>query len=121
VGIDVEKIRPEAATDDIAARFFSEQEVKELSMIPDEARTEGFFRCWTRKEAYIKARGKGLQIPLRSFSVSVKGDESPDLTDEDGSSWRVYSLQPAPGFAGALVTERRVWRIRYWEWQRRES
>jgi 4'-phosphopantetheinyl transferase len=117
VGIDIEKIREEVAGEEIAARFFSEQEIAELATLPGETRPKGFFRCWTRKEAYIKARGEGLQIPLRSFCVSVTSDEPQELALGDSSTWVVYSFEPAAGFVGAVAIGDKKWRVRYLDWQ----
>ena len=121
VGIDVELLRPEFAGDGIAKRYFSEREVRELTRLPVESRTEGFFRCWTRKEAYIKARGDGLHIPLDSFSVSLSQDRFPELSSADESRWKIESLIPArerePAYAAAVVAEGKEWTSQYFEWK----
>lgn len=71
VGVDLEYVRPSPADDRLAERIFSAQEVSALRALPERAQTEAFFHCWTRKEAYIKARGGGLSIGLSSFAVSL--------------------------------------------------
>lgn len=79
VGIDLELVRPAFAVSEIASRFFSDQEILELQKLPLEMQAEGFFLCWTRKEAYVKARGQGLQIPLENFSVTLTPKEPAEL------------------------------------------
>jgi 4'-phosphopantetheinyl transferase len=116
-GIDIEQIRQEAAGEDIARRFFSQQEVEQLCAMPEEIRTEGFFSCWTRKEAYIKALGQGLQIPLHGFSVSITEVCPQELMGREGSRWSLYQFEPAPGFAGAVAAQGKGWQREFWEWQ----
>lgn len=117
LGVDVELIRPDFATDEIAERYFSREEVLELRRLPPSMRSEGFFLCWTRKEAYIKARGEGLQIPLASFQVSLTPGEVTRLKSEDNSNWDLLSLQPGTGYVGALVTEGKGRRLHLWDWK----
>ena len=81
VGVDLELVRKFGGKE-IAERFFSPQEVTELSCLPQSLRDEGFFLCWTRKEAYIKARGEGLNIPLKSFHVTRGRSVQPLNTSE---------------------------------------
>jgi 4'-phosphopantetheinyl transferase len=115
VGVDVEKIRPEVAFQGIENRYFSSREQQELRKLPDNLRAEGFFSCWTRKEAYIKARGEGLHLPLDSFDVSLTPGEPAVLNSVDRERWSVYSLQPRKDFAGALVVEGNAVQLKLWE------
>src|ERR1700737_245271 len=106
IGIDLEAISPEFAGEEIARRYFSAREVAELMALPAQTRPEGFSLCWTRKEAYMKARGLGLQIPLDSFSVSLTPNQPERLESEDSHRWYLRSFKPAPDFAAALAYER---------------
>jgi 4'-phosphopantetheinyl transferase len=121
IGIDIELIRPEFAAEEIAKRYFSAKEVDELGKLPVESRVEGFFLCWTRKEAYVKARGDGLHIPLDSFSVSVSPDAAATLSSADESRWRIESFVPSavsePHYVASVVAEGKDWRPRYFEWK----
>lgn len=117
VGVDVELVRPDFASEKIAERFFSAQEAMELRSLSPAALDEGFFLCWTRKEAYIKARGEGLQIPLRSFHVSLKPGEPARLQAADSARWSLRSLRPGPRYVGALVGEGKNWQLRGWKWR----
>src|SRR5207245_6672996 len=71
VGVDVEKVRASVATERIARRYFSEREVADFLRVQPEQRCRAFFNCWTRKEAYLKARGSGLAAPLDQFDVTL--------------------------------------------------
>jgi len=71
LGVDLEAVAKDFPGEDIARRFFSPRELEELLALPEEARAEAFFLAWTRKEAYVKAGGQGLHIPLDSFDVSL--------------------------------------------------
>ena len=121
VGIDVELIRAEFASEAIAKRYFSAKEIDELSGLPAELRTEGFFLCWTRKEAYIKAKGDGLQIPLDSFDVSLSPGRPATLSSVDEPRWGIESFVPSlvseRRFAAAVVAEGKDWIARYFEWK----
>ena len=124
VGIDVELMRPEFAGEEIARRYFSTKEIEELSKLPAELRTEGFFLCWTRKEAYIMAKGDGLYIPLDSFDVSLSPDKPATLSSVDKSRWSIESFAPSLvselSYAGAVVAEGNDWTARYLEWRAAE-
>ena len=115
VGVDVEQIRANFKGMEIASHFFSSEEIAVLAKLPPELATEAFFGCWTKKEAYVKARGHGLSIPLRSFTVQF-ADSQQLLRDEEGAPWSCYALEPAPGFAGAVVAKGENWGLKHLEW-----
>jgi 4'-phosphopantetheinyl transferase len=117
VGVDIEKICEGIASKDIARSHFSEKENEELTRLPPECRTRGFFNCWTRKEAYVKARGDGLQLPLRSFDVSIMTEQPQDITDDSGLRWSISGFELAAGFAGAVAVRGRDARLIFLEWR----
>jgi 4'-phosphopantetheinyl transferase len=116
LGVDVERIRPQRAGEDIARRYFAAREVAELQALPAHLRAEGFFLCWTRKEAYVKAHGAGLSLPLDSFTVSLTPGRAAELEAEDSNQWSMCSVEPAPGFVAAMVAEGRNWHSSRWSW-----
>ena len=123
IGIDVEFVNPNIEVKEIAARFFSTNEIKNLLALPEKQQTLGFFYCWTRKEAFIKAVGKGLSFPLDKFEVSLEPDKPAkllaiDRQPKDVSKWSIYSLSPEPNFAGSLVIEGLVEKVKCWSWQK---
>ena len=109
VGIDVEGVRPIRDADDIVSAFFSPREKAQYFSLRVSDRVAGFFNAWTRKEAFLKARGGGLAIPLDAFDVTL-GPQDPPLIlriDEgaaDGPLWSLASWSPAPGCVAALAT-----------------
>ena len=112
VGVDLERIRPVRFGAKIARRFFSEREQYALDGLTGSAWDEGFFRCWTRKEAFIKAVGDGLTFPLKSFSVPMTREaENEAVQIHEGSPtsrhWILSALEACPGFLAAIVVERR--------------
>ena len=117
VGVDVEMVRADFAGEKIAERFFSPQEVRELRSLPAAVQDEGFFLCWTRKEAYIKARGEGLQIPLKSFHVSLAPGKPARLQADDSSRWSLRSLRLEGRYVGAVVGEGKGWKLRGLDWR----
>src|SRR4030095_800464 len=114
VGIDVENVRPELATAEIAERYFSLEEQAEFRSLPDELRTEGFFHCWTRKEAFLKACGQGLATPLDSFSVSLSPGLPAVLRGTDAPRWHMFSFYPGPHAVAALVTQGTQPELQFW-------
>jgi 4'-phosphopantetheinyl transferase len=122
VGIDLERIRSDREHQRLAERFFSPREAAALRDLAPEDRIDAFFQCWTRKEAYLKARGEGLAIPLASFSVSLAPGEpaalvSVDGDDREAARWWLSSIDPGPGFAAALAVEGAPSGLRLWDWQ----
>jgi len=121
IGVDVEKIRPEFAGLEIASRYFSVEEVEELRALPASLQAEGFFLCWTRKEAYVKALGEGLRFPLDSFRVSLSPGQPAELYKDDGPLWRIESFVPPAlpntRHVAAVVSEGTEWTAEYFEWK----
>jgi 4'-phosphopantetheinyl transferase len=121
VGIDLERIRSDVAVAEIAGRFFSRREVAMLRTLPTEVQRQAFFHCWTRKEAYIKARGEGLSLPLDQFDVSLAPGE-PDAVPgtqpdpSEASRWSLQELTPGPSYVAALAVEGHGWRLACWQW-----
>lgn len=120
VGVDIEFLRPNVDTLQLAGRFFSPGEVAILRSLPENLQEEAFFLGWSRKEAYIKATGLGLSLPLDQFDVSLvpgeravmlRNDWDPDEIDR----WVFYSLPPEPGFAISLVAEAPPARVSCWQ------
>jgi 4'-phosphopantetheinyl transferase len=120
LGVDVELVRPDFSGDEIAARYFSPPEIVELRALPSSLRAEGFFLCWTLKEAYVKARGEGLNIPLASFDISFTPGRPERLRSSDSERWSLCSFRPDSRYVGALVAEGAGWQPRYWDWQPRD-
>jgi 4'-phosphopantetheinyl transferase len=121
LGVDVEQIKPDMANGEIAARFFSRRECSTLMALPREMRAEAFFACWTRKEAYLKARGDGLSLPLDRFDVAFSPAENPRLLatrhdPAEASRYTLAALDAGPGYAAALAVEGSDWRLKCWEW-----
>jgi 4'-phosphopantetheinyl transferase len=112
VGVDVENV-PERNMTDIADRFFAAEEVAALRSLPEHQQQQRFFEFWTLKEAYIKARGMGLAIPLDKFHFRFADRRSlalvvhPELAD-DASRWQFWQLQLSPQQLLALCAERRM-------------
>lgn len=124
LGIDVERIRAVLDGKVIAARFFAPGETVTLSALPERLQLEAFFACWTRKEAYIKARGEGLRISLDTFAVAVAPGQSPgllyDVADPQAvSRWSLHSLDVGAAYVASLAVEGQDWRLRHWLWQAR--
>lgn len=121
VGVDVELFRDNMEVEKIAHRFFSEKENAELMSLSSEQQQIGFFNCWTRKEAYIKAHGLGLSLPLDSFDVSLTPNESAVLratrpNPDEASRWTLLSLDVEDHYAGAVAVEGRDLDFRFWDW-----
>lgn len=122
IGVDVERIVPERADRQVAERFFAPAEVAALQDFAGQAWVECFFHCWTRKEAYVKARGEGLSLPLHLFEVSVVPSPAPDSPAVLGIAgererWRLESISVGPEYAAAAFVERPVRSITRLEWK----
>jgi 4'-phosphopantetheinyl transferase len=121
IGVDLEYIRQVKDSMDVAKRFFSANEYLVLSSLPEEEQQQAFFRCWTRKEAFIKALGEGLSYPLDRFDVSLAPGEPASLLEIEGSvveatKWLLQNVHPGDGYIGALAVKDREWQMRHWDY-----
>ncbi len=120
IGVDLEHVRPELAGADIARRFFSSSEVARLTRLPANVRHEAFFNCWTRKEAFIKAKGKGLSLPLDQFDVTLAPSEPAALLrtrwdEHEASRWSLKAIDVGPGYVAAVAVAGRDWQLTCFE------
>jgi 4'-phosphopantetheinyl transferase len=121
VGVDIEHMREDFATLDVAERFFSKTEFEALRAAPDDRRTKAFFNCWSRKEAYIKAIGMGVSYPLEGFTVSLASNVPPALLKvgadaAEAARWNMYESDVAEGYAAALIVEKPPVSLRRFQW-----
>ncbi len=119
LGVDIERIRPQLEMEAIARRFFSERETEALLEYSEAEREPAFFRCWTRKEAYVKALGGGLTIPLASFEVSLDAGSAELVRGGDGR-WALHALEVNDSYAAALAVEGEPGEIRVRRWPPRD-
>jgi len=121
VGVDIESIRDFPEMGEIARQFFSVNENEVFNGLPKSKKVYAFFKCWTRKEAFIKAIGDGLSYPLDMFDVSVHPGEPAELLRIRGDArkaarWSIQNVRPGPGLAAAFAVMGRSWRLRCWQW-----
>ena len=124
IGVDVERARGGKLR--LAERFFSDDEVGRLRELAEDEQVNAFYRCWTRKEAFVKARGEGLSLPLNRFAVSLGPGEPPALRwvaedRREATRWTVHDLPAIPGYAAALVVEGEIRSLACARWQVRSA
>lgn len=120
LGVDIERINAQFAGEDFAERFFSRNEAIVFRAIAADSRVDAFFSCWTRKEAYIKALGGGLSIPLDSFDVAFAPGLPAALLHTavapDARLWKLYDISAPHGYKAALVVEGDKHRLQQKQW-----
>ncbi len=119
IGVDIEKIRADFACQEIAERFFSEQEVAVFNSLPKEKKTEAFFNCWTRKEAFIKAVGEGLSYPLKDFDVTLRSGQEAQLLNicrqsDEASNWTLVDIPVNDEYKGAVAVRAKDLSFKQW-------
>ena len=120
IGIDLERVHPIDDAESIAERFFSPQEKAVFRTLRPSQKQEAFYTCWTCKEAYIKARGEGLSMPLDQFGVSLDPGKPAELLSIPGDQreptrWSLQRLAPGSGYVAALAVEGHDWRLTCWQ------
>jgi 4'-phosphopantetheinyl transferase len=125
IGIDVEFVKNKIDFIDIARRFFAPREVEAILQMPDTVSQKiAFFNCWTRKEAFIKAIGRGFSFPLNKFSVDVRAIASDEYAkieiDDPGynsAQWELFAFNPAPNYVGALAVMQKELSVKYFNFE----
>ncbi len=113
IGVDIEYIKPDVEVMHLVENFFSETEIAMLKSLPEAIQKKAFYRCWTRKEAFIKAEGSGLSFPLDQFSVSVDDDEVANLLEtkwntNKKNNWALHSCVPKADYIAAVAVENKL-------------
>lgn len=121
VGVDIEKIKKNFDVMELAQQFFSKHEIKALERMPDKELSHAFYRCWTRKESFIKAEGSGLSFPLDKFTVSIDEDDHAHLLQIDWdelekSNWSMFSFLPQENYIVAICIRKKNTAMRYFNW-----
>jgi 4'-phosphopantetheinyl transferase len=120
VGVDIEFMRSDFVNEEVATHFFSPAEVAEFRTIAPELRARAFFNVWTRKEAYIKARGEGLYCPLDQFDVSVTPENAAMLLESrvdptDAQRWIFKDIFAGERYAATVAVEKNLSRLVLWD------
>ncbi len=121
IGVDIERVRADLGVEGIAACYFSPREIATLHSLPNGLREEAFFACWTRKEAFAKAEGKGLALPLSRFEVTLGPGKPATLLDTEGdplesTKWTIQEMAPDSGYVAALAIEGTAMRLSCWQY-----
>jgi 4'-phosphopantetheinyl transferase len=119
VGIDIERRRPITSASKIVERFFSTAEKAAYRALPAGEREDAFLRAWTRKEAYVKAHGKGFSLPFRRFDVSLAAvSQAEPVRDRgDRTEWLIWHLEPHPDYFAAVAAQGSSGRLERWNWE----
>ncbi len=121
IGVDIENIKPRENAQQIVERYFSDDEKSQFSNLPDYMKKRAFFNCWTRKEAYIKAQGKGMSLPLDEFSVSFIPGEPTCLLEtqhdfQEKDRWTLKEVIVEGDYVAAAAVEGHNLHFKNWEW-----
>jgi 4'-phosphopantetheinyl transferase len=121
VGVDIERMREDLPIEEIARHSFSPAEREALLDLPMAQRRPAFFACWTRKEAYLKARGEGLSLPLDAFDVSIDVRGAAQLLDVRGAPgerhrWTLRAITLDGPYQATVAVEGHDWSLRQWQW-----
>ncbi len=123
IGIDIEHINANIDYENIAIQYFSENEISELRSLPSQQQLIAFYNCWTRKEAYIKALGQGLAIPLSTFDVTLTPNKPAALLKTIHQSLphnchSIANIRPHLDYIAAAVVPGQIAQVKYWGWDK---
>ena len=126
LGVDIEYLNAQSEFGELANRFFSLAEVRLLEEIDPARRNLAFYHIWVQKEAYLKALGQGLSIPLNSFSVSVDPDlsarliKASDHIEGAQADWLIHRINVPKNYVGAIAVDGDGLELVYFDWCARE-
>ena len=120
IGVDIEYMQEKIQKDDIASRFFAEEEHQEYFSLKEEEKLVGFYNAWTRKEAFIKALGKGVSQSLKSFAVNLSPQEKPQIVSvnnkkEQALLWQLHAFTPKKNYLAATSWRGRKKQLKFFE------
>lgn len=123
LGVDIEYIKEDFNMMEIARNFFSKQEIRSLERLPTKEKPIGFYRCWTRKEAIIKAIGTGLSFPLDSFAVSLDHDlnallQTTTWNPSEKKNWTLHSFRPNKKYMAAIAIKTKKSSYQLFDWNK---
>ncbi|WP_052143796.1 4'-phosphopantetheinyl transferase family protein [Wocania ichthyoenteri] len=118
IGADIEKIKDNFDVLDIASNYFSKAEIDTLKKLPKEKHVNSFYRCWTRKESFIKAKSLGLTFPLDSFSVCINSGKKTELLETkwdeaEKNTWKLFTFSPHQNYIGAVSIKGDIKSVEY--------
>ena len=121
LGVDVEYLKQGLDFLELAKDFFSDAEIQTLIALPEDQRSIAFYRCWTRKESFIKAKGIGLSYPLDAFSVSLDSDdyaklEHTRMDPTEKERWKMLSFIPKENYRAAVTIDRHCTKYKLFDW-----
>jgi 4'-phosphopantetheinyl transferase len=116
IGIDIELVKEDYAFDEVAARFFTERELAAFRALPVKLQRRAFFKCWTSKEAFLKAKGTGLSGKLDEVEITVADDQRV-VIDATVPGWTLTELKPGGNYEAALVVEGGLLPINCYRWE----
>jgi 4'-phosphopantetheinyl transferase len=117
IGVDIEYVKNDFEWKEIVERFFSPREIQMINALPKDIQHRAFFTCWTRKEAYVKATGMGLSLPLKEFDVSpVPWAAALLLSQKEASEWSMKEVPVAEPYVATVAVAGHDARIRDWDW-----
>ncbi len=123
IGIDVEEMKPEIDLLGVARLILNDNEYNKLQALREEERVFAFYRAWTRKEAFIKAIGKGFSFPLKQVEVTLLPEETNQIVAIEGShnkgnkdtQWRLIEIIPGPNYLSSLAVAENIQNINLWD------
>lgn len=121
IGVDIERIKDDFDVLELAQNFFSTKEIEVLKNQPKKDLNTAFFRCWTRKESFIKAEGSGLSFPLDKFTVSLVHNKPAELLEtqwnlKEKDEWQLFSFIPSEAYIAAVAVKNEVVSISHYNW-----